>query len=90
MSKNSPFGVLSIDAIFRKDVLEKSLERLIDGSWNKSEENKPHILEYGKYKTAAGSDWNWLVEGMPDMLCAIPKKEIVISDDDPGYSKFSK
>ena len=90
LSKNSPFGVLSIDAIFRKDVLEKSLERLVDGSWNESEENKPHILEYGKYKTAAGSEWNWLVEGMPDMLCAIPKKEIVISDDDPGYSKFSK
>ena len=90
LSKNSPMGVLSIDAIFRKDVLEKSLERLLSGTWNSSIENRPHVLEYGKYRTSAGSEWNWLVDGMPDMLCAIPKKEIVISDDDPGYIKFSK
>ena len=89
LAKHSPIGVLSIDAIFRKDVFEKSVERVIH-TWNKAEENKAQILEYGKYRTNQGCEWNWLVEGMPEMLCAIPKKEIVVSDDDPGYSKFIK
>ena len=90
LAKNCPFGVLSIDAIFRKDVLEKSLERLVGGTDFKSKENTPHILELGKHRSNLGREWNWLVTGMPDMLCAIPKEEIVISDDDPGHSKFLK
>jgi hypothetical protein len=71
LSKNSPYGCLSIDSIFRKDVLEKSLVRIINAV-----NQTPHVLEYGK---------NWLTHGMPDILCAVPKNEVVVSDDDPGY-----
>jgi len=71
-SKNSPYGCLSNDAIYRKDVLVKSLVRIIN-----SKEQIPRVLEYGP---------NWLTSGMPDMLCAVPKNEVVVSDDDPGYS----
>ena len=71
LSKNSPYGCLSIDSIFHKEVLEKSLLRIINTT-NK----RPHVLEYGK---------NWLPTAMPDMLCAVPKNEVIVSDDDPGY-----
>tara|TARA_Y100000310_G_scaffold66515_1_gene61842 strand:+ start:1238 stop:1951 length:714 start_codon:yes stop_codon:yes gene_type:complete len=70
-SKDSPYGCLSNDSIYRKDVFEKSLERIIH-----TKETFPRVLEYGK---------NWLTTGMPDMLCAVPKNEIVIGDDYPGY-----
>ena len=86
LAKNMPIGVLSIDSIFRKDILEKSLERVIN-TWNVKEENKAQILEYGRDRTGSNYEWNWLVEGMPNLLCAIPKKEVIVSDDDPGYSK---
>ena len=79
----------SNDAIYRKDVLETVVERVVD-TWNKSEEHKPQILEYGKHRSNLGREWNWLVTGMPDMLCAIPKREIVVSDDDPGIFKLPK
>ena len=88
-AKNHPVGVLSADAIFRKDVFETLVERVID-TWIPSMENRPHILELGKYQSELGREWNWLVKGMPEMLCAIPKKEIVISDDDPGHTKLTK
>ena len=71
LSKNSPYGCLSIDSIFRKDILEESLVRIIN-----SVNQTPHVLEYGS---------NWLTHGKPDMLCAVPKNEVVVSDDDPGY-----
>ena len=87
-AKNHPVGVLSNDAIYRKDVLETVVGRVVD-TWNKAEEHKPQILEYGKHRSSLGREWNWLVTGMPDMLCAIPKREIVLSDDDPGHPKLS-
>ena len=71
LSKNSPYGCLSIDSIFSKEVLEESLLRILN-----NKDQKPHVLEYGR---------NWLPTGMPDMLCAVPKNEIIVSDDDPGY-----
>jgi hypothetical protein len=70
-SQDSPYGCLSNDAIYRKDVFEKSLERIIH-----TKDKMPRVLEYGG---------NWLTDGMPDMLCAVPKNEIIVSDDDPGY-----
>ena len=71
LSKNSPYGCLSIDSIFSKELLEKSLLRILN-----TKNQRPHVLEYKK---------NWLPTGMPDMLCAVPKNEIIVSDDDPGY-----
>ncbi len=71
LSKNSPYGCLSIDSIFSKEVLKKSLLRIIN-----RKDQVPHVLEYGN---------NWLPTGMPEMLCAVPKNEIIVSDDDPGY-----
>ena len=53
-SQDSPYGCLSNDAIYRKDVFEKSLERIIH-----TKEKIPRVLEYDK---------NWLTTGMPDML----------------------
>tara|TARA_B100000282_G_scaffold99712_1_gene70217 strand:+ start:195 stop:911 length:717 start_codon:yes stop_codon:yes gene_type:complete len=76
LSKNSPYGCLSIDSIFSKKVLEKSLLRLIH-----SKDKRPHVLERGG---------NWLPSGMPEMLCAVPKNEIIVSDDDPGYELGGK
>lgn len=74
LSKNSPYGVLSIDSIFRKDVLQQSLDRIIN---NKSK--TPHVLE---------QEPNWLTNGMPNLLCAVPKKTVITSDDDPEYKKL--
>ena len=56
--------------------LEKSLLRLIH-----SKDKRPHVLERGG---------NWLPSGMPEMLCAVPKNEIIVSDDDPGYELGGK
>ena len=73
LCKNAPGNCLSIDTIFRKDILEKSLERLLH-----TKDKIPHVLEYER--------GIWLSKIMPDMLCGLPKNEIIVSDDDPGYS----
>ena len=89
-SKHTPLALLSVDAIFRKDVFKTVVERVID-TWSPANENKPVILELGKHVAPGkGHEWNWLATGMPDLLCAIPKKEVIVSDDDPGYSKLIK
>tara|TARA_Y100000004_G_scaffold188920_1_gene243795 strand:- start:862 stop:2862 length:2001 start_codon:yes stop_codon:yes gene_type:complete len=93
-SKNSPWGCISIDTIFRKDIFELCLKRIIDsnnyldildtdkhGVWPYEQFAKyigrPHILELGK---------NWLTTEMPNIKLAVPKKLVVVSDDDFGYA----
>jgi len=76
--KNSPYPCVSVDSIFRKDILEKCLQYVIDSdlkagyTWN-----IPHTLEM---------HGNWLSKIDPELLCAVPKREITVSDDDPGHS----
>jgi hypothetical protein len=74
LSKNDPHGCLSIDSIFRRDIFEASLQRIINRP-----EKFPHVLEFGD---------NWLQESMPDLLCAVPKNIVIVSDDDPNIDKI--
>ena len=80
LSKDSPYYVESVDSIWRRDVLIDSLQDLIDK--NHPQYQKPHMLEH--YRP------NSLPARYPNMLCAVPKKEIIVSDDDPGYSKIGE
>ena len=70
-SKNAPLRVLSNDAIYRVDVLKKSLERIIE-----KRDKIPRILEM---------EFNWLINGWPELKQAVPKNYIIVSDDDPGH-----
>lgn len=74
-AKNSPHGNLSIDSVFRKDILKSSLERI-----KNNPEKRPHVLEEESPP--------WVVKKYPDLLCAIPKRAIIVSDDDPGFAKI--
>ena len=80
LSKHSPYYVESLDSIWRKDVLVDSLTDLLGK--NHPQYQKPHMLEH--YHP------NWLPKRYPDMLCAVPKREIIVSDDDPGYDKIGE
>ena len=33
---------------------------------------------------------NWLPNVWPDLLCAVPKKQIIVSDDDPQMEKIGE
>ena len=71
-SKNAPHYPVSNDAIYRVDVLKKSLERILHTT-----DKIPRVLEYG------GA--NWYRKEWPDMKQGVPKNHIITSDDDLGH-----
>ncbi|MAG27122.1 hypothetical protein CMI47_16420 [Candidatus Pacearchaeota archaeon] len=70
--KNAPPYPISNDAIYRVDVLKKSLERIIN-----THEKIPRVLEYGGP--------NWYRRDWPEMKHAVPKNHIITSDDDSDH-----
>ena len=81
-AKNSPYKCLSIDSIFRVDILRESLNRLL--------QNPTHLELSNKYRPHMSEIENkiWFSNELPDMMCAVPKRSIIVSDDDPGYIKI--
>jgi hypothetical protein len=80
LSKNSPYYVLSVDSIWERNILIDSLGRLCGKEHPQFQ--KPHMMEH--YTN------NWLPNVWPDLLCAVPKKQIIVSDDDPQMEKIGE
>jgi hypothetical protein len=78
-SKQDPHNVVSIDSIFNTELFHICLDRL-----KNNPSKRPHVLEEGYISPDIAH--NWIKRDFPDKLCAVPKKPVVVSDDDPGYS----
>ena len=78
-SKHDPHNVVSIDSVFDTELFNICLDRLKDNP-----SKRPHVLEEGWIANDIAH--NWIKRDFPNKLCAVPKKHVVVSDDDPGYS----
>lgn len=90
-AKDSVNKSFSSDAIYERELIIEKLEYLISNySRDKSprgySQNMPHYFE-DHYTDKYGNG----IRNCGDMLCAVPKKEIIVSDETPGLKeKFSK
>ena len=83
-AKNSPNKSLSVDAIYKRELLIEKLENIISPNKSKTSPrghpvNRPHYFE-DHYTDRYGVG----LKNCGDMLCATPKKEIIVSDETPG------
>jgi hypothetical protein len=81
-ARDTLFGVIMLDSIFTKKLLEECLRRVIatPSEQFKCPRNYPHTLERGP---------KWFPTERPEMIQAHPTKEIVFSDIDSGYTRLS-
>tara|TARA_R110000744_G_scaffold336032_1_gene441364 strand:+ start:69 stop:851 length:783 start_codon:yes stop_codon:yes gene_type:complete len=88
-AKNSPGKSFSIDAIYKRELIIEKLEEIIhqygkEMSPNaKFPKNMPHYFE-DYYTDSFGNG----VKKCGNMMCAVPKKEIVVSDETPGFIRL--
>ena len=95
-SKNSPYGCISLDAIFRVDIFKECLERIIKCQ---NEQDYSHLIAphhgkwtWSKFKSYIGRPHilelasNWITKEKPHLKLAVPKNLAVVSDDDLGYT----
>ena len=86
-AKNSPNKSFSADAIYERELLIEKLEKVISPNLPKMSPrgypvNRPHFFE-DHYTDAYGNG----IRNCGDMLCATPKKEIIVSDETPGFKQ---
>ena len=89
-AKNSPNKSFSSDAIYKRELIIEKLETLIS-SYHQTKSprgysmNVPHYFE-DYYTDKYGNG----IKNCGDMLCATPKKEIIVSDETPSLKdKYS-
>ena len=89
-AKNCPVKItsLSVDAIYKRDLLISKLEKMVyEYNLYPTSPNRGFYQNTSKYFEDYYSDngGNGL-RNCGDMLCAVPKREIVVSDETPGES----
>jgi hypothetical protein len=88
-AKNSPGKSFSIDAIYKRELIIEKLEEIIykygknESPNSKFPKNIPHYFE-DYYTDLYGNG----VRKCGDIVCAVPKKEIVVSDETPGFVRL--
>ena len=86
-AKNSVNKSFSSDAVYERNLIIEKLENLIKNYNNKLSprgypQNMPHYFE-DYYTDMYGNG----IKNCGDMLCAVPKKEIIVSDETPGLKE---
>jgi hypothetical protein len=86
-AKNSINKSFSADAIYKRELIIEKLEDLLKNyhqkmSYRGYPQNMPHYFE-DYYTDRYGNG----IKKCGDMLCAVPKKEIIVSDETPGFKE---
>ena len=89
-AKNSPGKSFSVDAIYKRELIINLLEEILynygkNESFNHYYHNTPHYFE-DYYAEEYGNS----VRKRNNMVCAVPKREIIVSDETPGFKRFTK
>ena len=89
-AKDSPVKITSIsaDAIYKRELLVEKLEEMVNKYKLKpNSPNKYFEQNTSKYfEDYYSDDGNNGLRQCGDMLCAVPKRELVVSDETPGQS----
>jgi len=81
----APHSGMVLDSIFKKEFLIDALQRVVNippdvnGKCNGYPWNVPHTLEKVPY---------WVKSEAPNCIIACPKRELIISDQDPAWRKW--